>query len=84
MSNTFAGWPVVASDPDWQIKQGPSFQSVHAPALDAVLVWSSNGGFTAQIDGLPELSLSEARALLINLVGLVTEWEALEAEEVSL
>ena len=60
--STVAEWPVIATDPEWEMRQGPTLAS---ETLRIELTWCTDKGFTASItsDGVQAIALTFENAL---------------------
>lgn len=82
-------WPIVASDPGWELRRGPS-SSMTTPdgsVVSANLAWSTDDGYAAQIQidgcaisGLTDLTLEQLAGVSSVAARAATEWHRIETE----
>ena len=73
-ASVFAGWPVIAVDPSWELRQGPRIDGTleTGEALSGSLVWSTSEGFSTEVTVAGEpLDVTSLSASDLSYVALV-------------
>ena len=78
-------WPTIAADPDWVLRQGPTFQRSLADGREVVgeIVWSTDRGFTAMVTEVGDLTADDLftlAQLLHDMAVTITDLRRQEVE----